>query len=265
MDDETQQTRMRRFERPVVAFVQGASRGIGLGLARALLEDPGVARVWVSARHPARHEAMLALRAAFGERVRLVSLELAEDASIEAAAAQIREEDGELDLLLNVSGVLHDTQRGMQPERALRDLERAHMCHAFEINAIGPALVIKHMHGLMRHGRRAVIANLSARVGSIGDNRLGGWYSYRASKAALNQLTHTAAIELRRRAPELVCVALHPGTVDTDLSAPFQRSVPPEQLFDVPRAAAQLLDVLDGLDASASGGFFDWAGLPIPW
>jgi NAD(P)-dependent dehydrogenase (short-subunit alcohol dehydrogenase family) len=121
------------------------------------------------------------------------------------------------------------------------------------------------MHGAMRHGRRAVIANLSARVGSIGDNRIGGWYAYRASKAAQNQITKTASIELRRKAPALVCVALHPGTVDTDLSAPFQGNVPEGKLFSVERAARQLLEVIDGLGPDDTGRFFDWAGEPVEW
>ncbi len=253
------------FEQPVVAFVQGASRGIGLGLTELLLRDEGVARVWASSRSPHRSDGLSRLRAEFGERLERVAMDVTDEAAIAEAARRVKDGSGELDLLLNVTGLLHDERLGMRPEKSLRDLDMTHMRRSFEVNAIGPALVIKHLHGLMRHGRRAVIANLSARVGSIGDNRLGGWYGYRASKAAQNQITRTASIELARRAPELLCVALHPGTVDTGLSEPFQQGVPEGKLFEVERAARQLLEVLDGLGPEHTGSFFDWAGEPVEW
>ena len=137
------------------------------------------------------------------------------------------------------------------------------MAHAFAVNAIGPALLMKHFLPLLPRSGRAVFASLSAKVGSIGDNRLGGWYSYRASKAALNQLVHTAAIELARRQPEAICVVLHPGTVATRLSQPFSKSGLEVQ---TPAAsAARLLATIDGLSASDSGGFFNHRGEALPW
>jgi NAD(P)-dependent dehydrogenase (short-subunit alcohol dehydrogenase family) len=137
------------------------------------------------------------------------------------------------------------------------------MARAFALNAIGPALIMKHMLPLLPRTGKAVFATLSARVASIGDNRLGGWYSYRASKAALNQLVRTAAVELARRAPNAICVALHPGTVATSLSAPFSKDGLDIQTVDV--SAARLLDVIDGLSPDQTGGFFDHLGAPIPW
>ncbi len=137
------------------------------------------------------------------------------------------------------------------------------MAHAYAVNAIGPALLLKHFCPLFPRQGRVVFATLSARVGSIGDNRLGGWHSYRASKAALNQLVRTASIELHRHNPASLCVALHPGTVATPLSAPFAKAGldvgPPEV------AAAALLTVLEGLGASDTGGFFDHRGAAIEW
>jgi NAD(P)-dependent dehydrogenase (short-subunit alcohol dehydrogenase family) len=253
------------FEQPVVAFVQGASRGIGLGLVERLLRDDGVEKVWASSRAPYRSEGLSRLSAEFGDRLGRVAMDVTDEGAVAAAARQITEGSGRVDLLLNVTGLLHDERLGVSPEKSLRDLDLTRMRRSFEVNAIGPGLVIKHMHGAMRHGRRAVIANLSARVGSIGDNRIGGWYAYRASKAAQNQITKTASIELRRKAPALVCVALHPGTVDTDLSAPFQGNVPEGKLFSVERAARQLLEVIDGLGPDDTGRFFDWAGEPVEW
>jgi NAD(P)-dependent dehydrogenase (short-subunit alcohol dehydrogenase family) len=149
------------------------------------------------------------------------------------------------------------------PERSWREVDAAAMARAFAVNAIGPALLMKHFLPLLPRRGRSVFATLSARVGSIGDNRLGGWYSYRASKAALNQLVRTASIELRRRAPEAVCVALHPGTVATGLSAPFARAGLEVRSPEV--AAADLLRVIGGLTAADSGGFFDHRGVAVPW
>jgi NAD(P)-dependent dehydrogenase (short-subunit alcohol dehydrogenase family) len=135
----------------------------------------------------------------------------------------------------------------------------------FAVNAAGPALVAKHLLPLTPRDRPAKFAALSARVGSIGDNQLGGWYAYRASKSALNMLIRTLAIEHRRTRPMGICVALHPGTVDTALSAPFLSSVPDGKLFSPKRAAESLLAVLDSLGPDANGGFYAWDGTPIPW
>ena len=145
----------------------------------------------------------------------------------------------------------------------MSDLDAAHLAHLFAINAIGPALVLRHFAPLLAGDAPSAIACISARVGSISDNRLGGWYGYRASKAALNQIVRTAAIELARIRPQAVCVALHPGTVDTDLSKPFQRGVPPEKLFTPAHSAGRLLAVLDALTPAQSGRIFAWDGAEI--
>jgi NAD(P)-dependent dehydrogenase (short-subunit alcohol dehydrogenase family) len=137
------------------------------------------------------------------------------------------------------------------------------MGEAFAVNAIGPALLLKHLLPLLPPSGKSVFALLSARVGSIADNQLGGWYSYRASKAALNQIVRTAAVELRRRSPEALCVSLHPGTVHSRLSAPFTKSG--LHVRPASDAAFDLLKVIDGLQPSQSGEFFDYRGEPLPW
>lgn len=187
-------------------------------------------------------------------------LDLTEPASITAAAAAI---DGPLDLVVVATGLLHDAGGG--PEKSLRDLDAARFARAFAVNATGPALVAQAFLPKLRTDRKTAFVALSARVGSIGDNRLGGWYGYRASKAALNQLLRTAAIEHARRAPLSVIAALHPGTVATRLSAPFQRGVAADRLFTPDVAAAALLDVIDRLTPAESGGFFAWDGTAIPF
>jgi NAD(P)-dependent dehydrogenase (short-subunit alcohol dehydrogenase family) len=188
-------------------------------------------------------------------------IDLLDEATIEAAARYVASQDQELRFLFLATGFLHDEVH--RPERSLRDLSASHFAKAFAINAIGPALVLKHFTPLLPREGRAVVAVLSAKVGSIGDNNLGGWHAYRASKAALNQLVRTAAVELRRTRPATTLVALHPGTVDTGLSAPFSKAGlnvrPPEQ------AAADLLRVIDGLTPAQSGSFLDYRGEPLPW
>lgn len=169
------------------------------------------------------------------------------------------------DLVLVASGLLHDQSRAVMPEKTLRAIQPEAMARMFAVNTIGPALIAKHLLPRLPKDRRAVFAVLSARVGSIGDNRLGGWHGYRASKAALNMLIANFAIEMRRTHPLAVIVALHPGTVATGLSRPFQSGVAPGQLFSPETSAEHLLDVIDRLTPEDSGGFFAWDGTRIPW
>ena len=188
-------------------------------------------------------------------------LDLLDEASIAAAAAHVAAQPHDLRLVFDATGMLQDGDHA--PERALRQINPAHMARAFAINTIGPALLMKHFLPLLPRDGRAIFATLSAKVGSIGDNRLGGWYSYRASKAALNQLVHTAAIELARTRPQAICVALHPGTVDTPLSRPFARTGLDVQTPQA--AAAALLGVVQALTPAANGGFLDYRGAALPW
>lgn len=167
---------------------------------------------------------------------------------------------GPFDLIFDATGALQVD--GIGPEKKLAAIDAQAMALQFAVNAIGPALVLKHHDRLMPRTGRSVFATLSARVGSIGDNRLGGWISYRAAKAALNQIVRTASIEIARKRPEAIVVALHPGTVATQLSAPFAGE---RQTFAPDRAAEQLLSVLDRLTPQHSGGFFAYDGKPIEW
>lgn len=244
------------------SLVVGAGRGIGLALVEALAQRPGNGPVYAACRRPERADALQRL-AAEHPQICPLALDVTDEASIESAAARVADRSPRLSLLINCAGLLHAP--GVKPERRLADVDPAALARNFAVNASGPLLLAKHFHPLLMHDGRAVLANLSARVGSISDNHLGGWYGYRASKAAQNQITRTLSIELGRRARHLICVALHPGTVDTDLSKPFQGNVNPEKLFDRARAAAQLLQVIDGLTPAQSGRFYAWDGDEIPW
>jgi NAD(P)-dependent dehydrogenase (short-subunit alcohol dehydrogenase family) len=180
-----------------------------------------------------------------------------EDSIIRAAAAL-----DSVDLAIVTTGMLHDAQQ--RPERALKELDAATLARSFAINTIAPAIVAKHLIPKMPRDRRAVFAVLGARVGSIGDNRTGGWHGYRASKAALVMLIKTIAIETARTRPNAIIVTLHPGTVDTGMSKPFQGNVAAEKLFTPALAAEQLLGVIDRLTSADSGGHFAWDGARIP-
>ena len=218
--------------------VVGAAGGIGAALA-AVLEQRG--------------DDVLRL----GRRS-APALDLLDEASIAAAA---RVAGPGLDIVIDATGLLHDAQ--MQPEKSLRQVDPFLMARSFAINATGPALLMKHFLPLLAADRRAVFATLSARVGSIADNRLGGWYSYRAAKAALNQIMRSAAVELARTRPRAVCVSLHPGTVDTGLTRPFAKAGLEVQTPG--QSAMKLLAVIDALTPAQTGQFFDQAGAAIPF
>ncbi len=224
------------------AAVIGASGGIGAALCDRL-ENAGT-EVHRFSRRGAEH----------------IPLDLTDEPSIEAAAETVREH-GPFDLVFVASGYLHEDGEG--PEKDWRHLDASELARNFAVNAAGPALVAKHFLPLLAREGRAGFAALSARVGSISDNRLGGWYGYRASKAALHQIIRTLSVELARKRPDAFCVALHPGTVDTGLSKPFQRNVPEEKLFSPDYAAQQLLSVLKSLEPAHSGRIFAWDGKEI--
>ena len=226
-----------------VALVIGANGGIGSALVSTLVADGCFVDVIGLSRSSTPR------------------LDLTIPSSIEDAAAQVVSGGVELRLVIDATGVLEG--EGCVAEKTYRQLDALEMARAFAINAIGPALLMKHFLPLLPRAGKSVFASLSARVGSIGDNRLGGWYSYRASKAALNQIVHTAAIELGRTRPGAICVAMHPGTVATRLSQRFAKSgleIQPPEL-----AATRILTVIDALTPASSGGFLDQKGQGIAW
>ena len=223
------------------ALVLGASGAIGQAFVTLLQSDPRCASVTALSRSSQP------------------GFDFGDPASLERLALELAGQ-GPFQLVIDATGAL--TLNGRSPEKRLDELDAQALLDAMSVNAIGPALLLRHLSPLLDR-QRAVLAMLSAKVGSIGDNRLGGWYAYRASKAALNQLVRTASVELRRSRPQAICVALHPGTVDTGLSAPFAKSGLQVQ---APALAAQrLLTVLAGLKAEDSGEFFDYRGERLPW
>ncbi len=218
------------------ALVIGASGGIGRAV-KAALEARGVEVTGLS-------------RSTDG-------LDVTDETSIQRAIEGL---SGPFDLIFVATGAL--VIEGAEPEKTIRAITAKAMQDQFAVNCIGPALVFKHTHKLLPRKGRGVFAALSARVGSIGDNGLGGWYSYRTAKAALNQMIHTSAIELARTRIEAICVALHPGTVETEFTRKYANAHP---TVPATNAAQNLLSVLDGLTPEQTGQFFDWSGKPVPW
>ncbi|MCJ8191572.1 SDR family NAD(P)-dependent oxidoreductase [Sphingomicrobium aestuariivivum] len=223
------------------AIIIGASGGIGAAMADAIEARGGRVTRLSRRSEPA--------------------LDFADPATI-AAAASALEAGAPYDAVIIATGLLHDD--GWGPEKSWKMLEADPLEAVFRVNTIGPMLVARHFLPLLPRKKRSLFAMLGARVGSIADNRLGGWYGYRASKAALAQFARTLSIELARTHEVAVVAALHPGTVDTALSEPFQANVPEGQLFTPAKSAAHLLDVLEGLTPADSGGHFDWAGERVP-
>jgi NAD(P)-dependent dehydrogenase (short-subunit alcohol dehydrogenase family) len=246
-------------------LIQGASRGIGLEFVRQCLAESRVGQVVATCRSPASATELAELAITAAGRLTVLALDVTDEASIAAAAAATARTVPRLHVVVNCAGVLHDDASGLRPERRLADVRPGSLALAFAVNAIGPLLVARHFEPLLAHADRAVLASLSARVGSIEDNRLGGWYAYRASKAAQNMYTRTLAVEWARSRRNVICVALHPGTTDTGLSRPFQGNVPEGKLFGVQRTVSQLLEVIDRLRPDDTGQFFAWDGERIPW
>lgn len=253
--ENNERLELRSFGQDLNVAVIGSSGGIGGALAADLGNSEAVSKLLRFSRSAA---------APSNNGATWHHLDLEDEASIAEAAAAVRRSVQELHIVIVASGILHDGER-LQPEKSWRNLSGSAMETAFRLNTIGCALVAKHFLPLLARDRKAAFAALSARVGSIQDNQLGGWYAYRASKAALNMLIKTLSIELARRNPNALCVALHPGTVDTHLSKPFQKGVPKEKLFSAASSARCLLTVMDGLLPENSGGLYAWDGRRIPF
>lgn len=259
-----------RIDKPVT-MIAGASRGLGLEFTRQILAKYSEGPVIATCRNPDSADNLKALKDQYPSRLTVMKLDVTDEFSVKVVAREIYDKYGRLDLYVNTVGVLHIPDV-LTPERKIDQFNRDSAMLAFKINAVGPAIVAKHMLPLLKFGQGegtgrggAVLAHLSAKVGSIYDNRLGGWYSYRASKAGLNQLTRTVGVECLRLKLPVITVLLHPGTVDTDLSKPFSRNVSPEHLFTPTASVEKLLDIIDSLKPEDCAKFFNYDREELPW
>ena len=252
-------------------LVIGGTGGIGQAMVQALLQrqhlaneqsDTDTAHAKIYATYHITQPDFAA------DHLYWISMDVSDEDSIEQAIADIKQQTTHIDWVINCVGLLHTPHN--QPEKALRQLETGFFLQSMQINALASLLIAKHIKPLLAKSERsadhpAIFATISARVGSISDNRLGGWYSYRISKAALNMGMKNLSSEWRRSLKDVCVVVMQPGTVDTQLSSPFQSNVADEKLFTPAYSAARLLAVLDSMSAAQSGGFVDWAGESIPW
>lgn len=239
------------FDTPLDVVVFGAGGGLGRAFVEHLCGCEQVRHV---------HAVSGQRLAPSSERISSYQVDILDDEALRDAAAELKEHAPRL--IIVATGILHDG--AVQPEKTWRHLKPETIEKVLMVNTVAPALIMKHFLSLMPRDGKSVFAALSARVGSISDNGIGGWYSYRASKAALNMMLKTASIELARRWPEAACIGLHPGTVDTGLSEPFQGNVPTKQLFTPEESTRKMLSVIDALDAGATGQVLDYAGRVVP-
>ena len=238
---------LESFPDPVDALVVGANGGLGRAFVDALIQCGNVRTVHAWSRRASLHR---------GQKLASRIVDVDDEAQLKAAVGGI----DRLSLVVVATGVLHN-DNGLGPEKTWRSIEPGHMAETFRVNAILPLLIAKHTLPLFPRKERALFCCLSARVGSISDNRLGGWYSYRASKAALNQSIRCLSIELRRTHPQAICIGMHPGTVDTALSRPFHKTLSAaHRLFAPKEAVGHMLRVVDGVTPDDSGSILAWDG-----
>lgn len=251
----------------LTCIVTGASSGIGLAAVRLLLDGSvaglAVGRVHALARGARESVELEAVAAQHEDRLCRWNVDLTRPAELADLAAALQARGDRPALVFNAAGVLHGPD--LQPEKSVSQIRLDSLQSVFAINAFAPILLAQALLPLLRSRGPLVFASVSARVGSIGDNRLGGWYAYRASKAAQNQLIRTLAVELTRLNRQSCCLLLHPGTVDTPLSTPFQTRVSADKLFSPERAARQLLQLIATAEPADSGRFLAWDGSEVAW
>lgn len=264
-----------------VALIQGANRGLGLGFCRFILNKYSDSIVLATCRDPSapKSTGLVDLQQEFGGkngRLKIRQLDAANSQQVAEFGESLKGVIDRLDLLINCAGMLHPSGKG---ETSLRDVSFEGLATTMATNAIGPLIIAKSVAPLLQKGNaafshqrlqskkdfRGVIVNMSARVGSIGDNGLGGWYSYRMSKTALNMATKNLSIELGRGSKKVACMSMHPGTVDTDLSRPYHKNVPEGKLFSVEYSIKSMMEVVENLKIDDSGKYMAWDGSVIPY
>ncbi|KAK4002765.1 hypothetical protein OUZ56_004567 [Daphnia magna] len=257
-----------------VVIVQGASRGLGLQFCKVLASRADVAKVIATSRRAENEATLHSMQSQFPNKMVLINVDVTKENNIKQVVPKIMEEStGKIDLLLNCSAILHPSGKG---ETSLRDVSFEGLRTTFETNTIGPVLTAKYFSPLLLKssglfGKQAgkkhsgILVNLTAKVSSISDNQVGGWYSYRLSKSALNMATKNLSIELGRGKSKVICVALHPGTVDTDLSRPYHKGVPADKLFSTEKSVNYLMSIIDKLSVEDTGKCLAWDGNAIPF
>lgn len=233
--------------------VIGASGGIGAGFIEQFSQSDQVSEIYALSRTGAGPR---------GPKIKALTYDFTDEDNVKAGAEVLRE-TGKFDIVIVATGLLQG--EGIAPEKNMRALNIDAFIKSLTVNTVGPAITAKYLLPLLHRDRKTVFAALSARVGSISDNRMGGWYAYRTAKAALNMVLKTLSIEHGRRFDQSVIIGLHPGTVDTALSAPFQGNVPEGKLFTPEFSTGSMVNVINGVTPADTGNLFDFAGKPVPF
>ncbi len=244
-------------------LIVGGSGGIGYGFVEKLINSPEISHLYATYRQSEKGEKLFNLQQQYPDKLSCLKVDVTNENDIINGLSQIQSQTPQLHLVINCVGILHEDN--LQPEKSLKHIDYDNLIRYFQVNTIPSVLLAKYLVPLFKHQDRAIFAVISAKVGSIEDNRLGGWYGYRASKASLNMLLKNIAIEYSRTRKNAIVVALHPGTTDTELSKPFQKNVPPEKLFSIERCTTQLLNIINNLKREDNGKFFSWDGTYLPW
>ncbi|MBF2055789.1 MAG: SDR family NAD(P)-dependent oxidoreductase [Cyanobacterium sp. T60_A2020_053] len=244
-------------------LIVGATQGIGFGFVQQLINDSHINKIYATYRNTNNASQLLAMANNFPDKLQCLQGDVTQESNIINIIESIKTDTNNLHLVINCVGVLHEDN--LQPEKSLKYINTENLLRYFTVNSIPTVLFAKHLLPLFKHQEGSIFACISAKVGSIEDNRLGGWYGYRASKSALNMFIKNISIEYSRVSKKTIVVALHPGTTDTNLSQPFQNNVPPEKLFSVQRCTQQLLTIINNLTIDDHGKFFSWEGAVLPW
>jgi len=244
-------------------LIVGANGGIGYGFVKQLINSHQINHLYATYRQFEKAEELFNLQQQYPDKLSCLKVDVTDEKQIIDAFNQIQAQTSQLHLVINCVGILHEGD--LQPEKSLKHINSDNLIRYFQVNTIPTVLLAKHLVSFFKHQNKAIFAVISAKVGSIEDNRLGGWYGYRASKASLNMLLKNIAIEYSRTCKNAIVVALHPGTTDTELSQPFQKNVPPEKLFSVERCTKQLLSIINNLNCEDNGKFFSWDGSYLHW
>ncbi|AUC59670.1 Short-chain dehydrogenase/reductase SDR [Cyanobacterium sp. HL-69] len=244
-------------------LILGASQGIGLGFVKQLIKEQNYTTIYTVYRNQNTAQELFNLQKEYPHNIVCLQGDITQEKDIVNIVEKIKSTANKLHLVINCVGILHEEE--IEPEKSLKHINNDNLLRYFQVNSIPTVLLAKHLLILLKHSEISIFTTISAKVGSIEDNYLGGWYGYRASKSALNMFLKNIAIEYNRVSKKTIVVALHPGTTDTKLSKPFQGNVVPEKLFSVERCTSQLLSIINALNKDDHGKFFSWDGSILPW
>lgn len=244
------------------ALVFGAGHGIGLGIVKELLNTNSQTHVYCTYQNQAKAKELIDLRKKENSRLSIFQLDASKEKELQELSEDLKSQTKELQVIMNCIGILH--HKALKPERGLQDISLSSLKESFHINSFITPMIAKYFHHFLKDAKQSCFVGISAKVGSIKDNKMGGWYAYRASKTALNMFLKTIALELTRKRYKTIVLAIHPGTTRTELSEPYTKQTN-LKVHSVSETATNILNVINGRDQDDSGSFYSWDGQELPW